>query len=391
MIDFDKLFAIGNSKINTSVKLNSKDKKAGMKIHCMEDYAQSMYDQYFASEVFQNKSGKDLQVNEIYTVKLKSYNPKESLVYANELNTYTSVYIPVRELINDSPAEVDAMLSMDHKMQVLIFRSEDGALYASERKCAAITYKQELDEFYKNNQHFTVKITELIDGGYIATYRGGVKCFLPGSQAAANVIYKFDDLLGKEIPVMIENFDSSNNLYIVSYKKYIRATLPTKISDLNFGKKYTGKLTAKPLDFGMFVEWDNYFTGLIHCTEFSSQQDYLNFSKNYASGSPIEFYIKDVTFKKGGEPRIVLTPDRNSISENRLAWQNLRDLAEGQILVFTVDKESRSLEVILPDDTVTYVKVDLDRVQHLLKKCSQIMVDRVDVLKNHIKFNFVTK
>lgn len=391
MIDFDKLFAIGNSKVNTSVKLNSKDKKAGMKIHCMEDYAQDMYNKYFSSEVFDSKTGKDLQVNQIYTVKLKSFNLKENLVHANELNTYTSVYIPIRELINDSPSEIDAMMSMDSKLKVIVFKSEDGAVYASEKKCAAITYKQELDEFYKNDQYFTVKVTDLIDGGYIAMYKNGVKCFLPGSQAAANVIYKFEDLLGQEIPVMIENFDSSNNLYIVSYKKYIRATLPSKISDLKFGQKYVGKLTAKPLDFGMFVEWNNYFTGLIHCTEFSSQQEYVAFSKNYTVGSTIEFYVKDITFKKGGEPRIVLTTEINSVSENRIAWQNLKDLAEGQTLDFTVDKESRSLEVILPDDTVTYVSVDLDKVRHLLKKSNQIKVDKVDIIKNHIKFNFVTK
>lgn len=392
MINYDKLFANGNSKTNSSVKLRPEDAKAGVKIHCMEDYAQEMYDWYFNSGTFNTaKSGKDLQVDQIYTVKLKSFNVKEGIVHANEINTFTSVYIPVRELIVDSISDIDAMLSLEPKLKVIVFRNEDGALFASERKCAAITYKQELDEFYKNDQYFTVKVTDLIDGGYIAMYKNGVKCFLPGSQAAANVIYNFEDLLGQEIPVMIENFDSSNNLYIVSYKKYIRATLSQRINELRFGKKYTGKLTANPLKFGMFVEWDNYFTGLIHCTEFSSEQEYVKFSSDYTVGSTIEFYIKDITSTKKGETRIVLTTDPNAVSENRLAWQKLKDQAEGQVLDFIVDKQSRSLEVILPDDTVTYVNIDLDKVRHLLKKCSQIKVDKVDILKNHIKFNFVTK
>ena len=70
------------------------------------------------------------------------------------------------------------------------------------------------------------------------------------------------DNLHKEIPVMVENFDSVNNLFIVSYKKYIKETLPQKVSDLSFGQKYTGTLTNNPYDFGVFVEFQNYYTGL---------------------------------------------------------------------------------------------------------------------------------
>lgn len=389
MPDFEKLFAIGNSKTNKTIKLTELDRKSGMKVFCQEDYAQELYDMLSGSQAFASPS-KDLEVGNVYTVKLKSVN-KDNVVHAHEINTFTSLFIPIRELIDSNPASVDALLLDGGKIKVIVSRKEDGVVYASEKQCAAITYRQELEELFKSDQYFTVKVTDLIDGGYITKFKNEIRCFLPGSQAAANVIHDFQELLGKEIPVMIENYDASNNLFIVSYKKYIRNTIGNRINDIRFGQKLTGKLTANPLDFGIFIEWDNYFTGLVHFTEFASKQDYFNYAKDLKAGSVIDFYVKDITFKKGGEPRIVLTLDVEAVSEDRLNWQNLKDLTENKVLDFTFDRDSRSLEVILPDDTVTNIPVDVEKVRHLIKKSTQIKVDKIDVFKHHIKYNFVTK
>ena len=387
MQNYDKLFANGNSKINKSVKLTAADARAGMKIFCQEDYAQDLYDILSKAETFKSPS-KDLEVGDVVTVKLKSIS-KDNIVHAQETNTYTSIFIPSRELIGYNPSELDAMILDGTKIQVIVTRKEDGTVFASEKDCAAITYKNELENLYKSEQYFTVKVTDLIDGGYITKFKNEVRCFLPGSQAAANVIHDFQELIGKEIPVMIENFDASNNLFIVSYKKYIKRTMVSRLSDIRFGQKLTGKLTANPLDFGIFVEWDNYYTGLVHFTEFANKQDYLNFAKELKAGSKIDFFVKDITFKRDGEPRIVLTLDENAVSKDRLDWQNLKDLAEGKTLDFYFDKDSGSLEVTLPDNTITNISVDVNRVKQFLKKSTQIKVDEIDILNHYIEFNFV--
>lgn len=383
---FENLFAIGNSKVNTTVKLTPTDRKAGMKIFCMEDYAQDMYNIMSGAGVFAVSIGKDLEIDRIYTVRLKSFDQKERLIHANEIGSMATVFIPIRELVDDSIDAVNAMIQTETKIKVVIYRKEDGEIFASERKCAAITYRQDLDDLYKGNQPFTIKIVDLIDGGYIALYRNSIKCFLPGSQAAANVIYDFSEYLGKELPVMIENFDSSNNLYIVSYKKYIKHTLPNRIHELNFGKQYTGTLTTNPYDFGIFVEWENYFTGLIHCSEFG--YDYQKVAKNYKVGDKIDFFVKDITFKKS-EPRIILTLNKNSINRDRIAWQEVKNQAEGKTLDFICDSQDQKLEIILPDDTVTYINIDINKFRHLIKKSKKIHIDQVDVIREYVKFNFI--
>lgn len=383
---FTRLFALGKSKVNTTVQLSAPDRKAGMKIFCQEDYAQDLYDFYSTSGTFASNISKDLQIDAKYSVKLKSYDDKAKVVHALETNTFAQVIIPVRELLTVDTDEIASLIANGAKINVVVFKKEEGEFHASERKFAALEYRKDLDQCFDSSEAFTVRLESLIDGGYIAMYRNAVRCFLPGSQAAANVIYDFTALLGQDVQVMIENYDDKNNLYIVSHKKFIKHTMPHRVHDLRFGEKYIGKLTADPISFGMFVEWEGFFTGLIHNSEFSN---YEEASKQYSAGSEIEFFVKDVTFKKG-DPRIVLTLNHDQVNENRIRWQEIRDQAEGQVLDYTLNREQKCLDVELPNGTVTGVNVNVDAVRHHIRRSTQIKVDRVDVLKEFVRFNFVT-
>ena len=53
-------------------------------------------------------------------------------------------------------------------------------------------------------------------------------------------------------------------------KKYIRHILPLKINELNKTTKYTGVVTGV-VKFGIFVEFDEIYTGLIHTSEMSDE------------------------------------------------------------------------------------------------------------------------
>ena len=387
IIDFDLFFNTHKSKYNESVVLSPKDKAAGVKILSKEPYAQELYNIYSGTGIFNLKNpAKDLELDQIYSVTLKSFDRKDRLICAEELVSKQAVFIPLRELIGNITIEdlQDTMVNST-QIKVMVYRKDNGEIFASERKCASLIFKQDLDGYLKNNEFFTIKVLELIDGGYIALYKNSIRCFLPGSQAAANIITDFSTLLGKEINVMVENYDSYNNLYIVSYKKYIKNTLSTRVHELKFGEKLTGVLTNKPYNFGVFVEWDNYFTGLIHQTDFIDYPSVMNTMK---SGDKIDFYVKDITSKKG-DTRIILTTDLNSVSESKLVWQKLKNDAEGKILDFEVDNNRGQLEVTLPNNTVTYITVDLNKLKHLTKKSNQIKVYKIDTLKQSIKFDFI--
>ena len=388
IVDFDWLFEQGNSKLNQSIKLTAEDRRSGMRVYCTEPYAQEMYDKYYSSTIRPGKvPSKDLDEGTVCKVVVRKIDHVEKVIETQDLLSLSTLYVPFREY-TASPALLEHENSTEAQVfKVVIYKVENGHYLASEKRCAAITYREDLEDFLKTDKWFYVKVISLVKGGYLAMYKGTIKCFLPGSHAAANVIRDFNEYLNKELPVMIESYDQANDLFIVSYKKYIKQTLPQRIHELKFGQKYTGILTNKPYEFGMFVEFQNYFTGLLHKTEFLN---YETESKNYHSGQEIDFYIKDITVKKG-EPRIVLTNSIDQISEDNLAWQDLKDRIEGKTLNYELDRRDFYLEIELPDST----NIFRSDVNHLkgrtrIAESGQIKVNKVDIIRRQMKYDFVT-
>lgn len=384
IIDFDLLFSQGNSKINTSIKLTEADRKAGLKIFCKEPYAQEVYDKYYSTLDRGFVASKDFEPGQICKVTAKSVNYETKVIEVQDDASMSTIYVPFREFSEEPSLLIHNEVSPSFK--VVIYKSDNGDYLGSEKRCAAISYREDLEDFMKTDKWFYVKVTNLVKGGYLALYKGHVRCFLPGSHAAANVIRDFNEYLNKEIPVMIENFDAANNLFIVSYKKYIKQTLPQRVHELKFGEKYTGTLTNNPYDFGMFVEFQNYYTGLLHKTEFAN---YEEFSKKYKSGDTIEFYVKDITMKKG-EPRIILTDSLDKISEENLAWQDLKNRIDGATLDFTLDKHDFHLEIELPD-TGSIFRTDVNHLKgrSRIADTGQIKIHKVDIIRKQLKFDFL--
>jgi ribosomal protein S1 len=100
---------------------------------------------------------------------------------------------------------------------------------------------------------------------------------------------------------MIEGYVEAKDIFIVSYKKYLNKIMDSKIQELDLTKKYKGYVTGTS-GFGVFVEWDSVYTGLIHKTEFSDD----NALSLLSSGSEIEFYVKEIKDNN----RLTLTLDK---------------------------------------------------------------------------------
>jgi small subunit ribosomal protein S1 len=384
VIDFDLLFSQGNSKINHKIKLTQADKKAGVRIFCKEPYAQELYDLYYSSGTALKPANKDFEVGRVCKVTAKRIDFDNKMIEAQDDATLSTIFIPFREFTAEPSLLIHNEISASFK--IVVYKVDGGDYLGSEKRCAALTYRDDLEEFSKTEKWFYVKVMNLVKGGYLALYKGTIKCFLPGSHAAANVIRDFNEYLNKEIPVMIENYDSANELFIVSYKKYIKQTLPQRVHELRFGEKYTGILTNKPYDFGMFVEFQNYFTGLLHKTEFPN---YEEVSRNYRSGDQIDFYVKDIVLKKG-EPRIILTDSLEKIGEDQLIWQSLKDTIEGKTLEFTLNKQNFNLEIQMPDsDRVFHTDVNHLKGRTRINDEGQIKVHRVDTIRKQLKFDFI--
>lgn len=386
LIDFEWLFNHGNSRINKSVKLTSEDRKSNMRVFCQEPYAQAMYDSFYSSS---SKLGrmpsKDFDINTVCKVVAKSIDFENKMIETQDLASMSTIYVPFREFGEDPNLLV--LNESSHTFKVIIYRVEDGHYLGSEKKCAAITYREDLEDFLAKESWFYVKVISLVKGGYLALYKGTIKCFLPGSHAAANVIRDFNEYLNKEIPVMIETYDSANDLFIVSYKKYIKNTLPQRIHELKFGVPYEGILTNDPYDFGMFVEFQNYFTGLLHKSEI---HNYDEVRKTMKSGDPVSFYIKEITMKKG-EPRIVLTVSKEQCDQESVVWQDLKDRLEGKVLDYDFDKNDFCLMVEMPDNPNVTFKTDVNhlRGKFRISDTGQIKVHKIDVIKKQMKYDFI--
>lgn len=372
-------------KYNTTVKLTPEDEKAGVKILCHELYAQELYDRYRATErsIASLSYSKDLQTGSPYLVRAKKISYESSEIYAEDVLSGTSIVIPFKEF----SGSLDLLVKDEESREfvAIIYRStQHGEYYGSEKKGIALALRQDLFNHSKNNTWFKVKLLKLIKGGYVALYQDQVECFVPGSHAAANIVHNFSDLIGKEIIVMVDNYDESNDLFILSYKKYVQHSMPQMITELQFDKEYTGVLTNKPYEFGVFVEIDGYYTGLIHKSEF---EDYQTIQKTMKTGDTIPVYVKDVTVKKS-QYRIVLTLFRDQINNEKARWQDLRNRAENKSFSYHVNSRKNSISIDIDGDNfeVSLKRKDLEKN---LTNYPKVRVYKVDPINKRLNFEFV--
>jgi len=372
------------SKYNTEVTLTPDDKNSGVKIYCQEDYAQELYDRMnkLESTGQLHTANKDLEENGVYRVKANLISFEDKLIHAEEIGSKTPVIIPFREYSKD--LEVLSR-GEGREFLIMVYKStKHGENYGSERKAISISYKQELFDHLKENTWFDVTITKLIKGGYLAVYKKEIECFIPGSHAAANVVHNFNDMLNKTLTVMVDNYDQTNDLFILSYKKYVTQSMPTMIENLEFNREYQGVLTNKPYDFGVFVEIDGYFTGLVHQTEF---ENYDVIRKTLKTGDKLNVFVKDIT-TKGGQFRVVLTLNSKSVNAEKLAWQKLREKTETKSFAYDVDPKKNSISIYIDGENyeVSLKRKDLEKN---LSRFPYVKVSKVDVLNKSLKFEFV--
>lgn len=383
--DVEDIFA-NTGKYNTRVKVTDEDAKAGIKIYCQEPYAQELYDKMKAYEKASGVSihaCKDLTIGQIYDVTANQISFDEKYIRSSEVNSAVEIIIP----FNEFASSIDELTKgEDTDFNVMITKIDSSGNYiGSQKRCLSTNYAKELKEHFANKTWFEVKIKKLINGGYVAMYKDTVECFIPGSHAGANVILDFSKLLGTTMNVMVDNYDKSNNLFILSYKKYIQKSMPIMVSELKFGHKYTGTLTNKPLDFGVFVEFEGYFTGLIHSSEF---EDYAEVKRTMKAGDEIDFYIKNVT-KKGSNFRVACTLDPETIDPEKKRWDELRSRTEGESFEYEVNSSNNTISIYIDGESykVTMRRRDLERN---LTHYPMVKVSKVDPINKNLKFEFVS-
>lgn len=178
---------------------------------------------------------------------------------------------------------------------------------------------------YAYNAH----VEEINGGGYIVNILG-IKCFMPGSLAAAGILTDFNSLVGKTLPVMIVNY-LPNSGFVVSYKKYLNTILPHKIqTELYPGLDVSTKVTGTSKN-GIFVQFKDkdgewLFSGLIHRSVMSPDFEKRFDHKEFRIGDEFRAYINNIIETDDGNYRVVISDTPPTVKEEKSETEEGLDL-----------------------------------------------------------------
>lgn len=289
------------------------------KVFSHEPYAQEMYDILSGMDIVK----KDVEENEMLRVidfKIVSKETEEMMaICENYISLYFNFskekrYFDILKMnFDDFCLWLDSSFQRsfleENKIYIKVENkiTNRGSLYKAHLQKLFEEFKEQINK-PKNAYYATVMSKN--QGGFLVDIQG-ITAFLPGSLAAANKINDFDLYLGKEIPVMIEDYFSTTNIFVVSFKKYLECILPNKLSKLKKNCIMTGTVTGTS-KYGIFMEFDEIFTGLLHVAEMSTYTlDNFNKGEIFIS-QEMTVWLKDIKNDK-----LILTEIDPSLKLNK--------------------------------------------------------------------------
>ena len=249
---------------------------------------ESIYNKSFPDQIG-NFFGKDLQENSSERIMITDFDASKG-VALGETPFGQTIIIDIRkeEKHMRKLGYPSIEITSGQILDVVIHKDLSGAFNGSVSAGYEKALKAELHRSIKEEDcAFKVKVKNVCNGGFMVDL-SGIECFLPGSLAAANRIMNFADYVGKQLTVMVEIYDSKRDIFVVSFKKYLKKIIDGEVKGLSFSSKYQGNVTGASGN-GVFVEWDDIFTGIIPIDD--SNREKLSELK---SGDSIEFYVIDI-------------------------------------------------------------------------------------------------
>ena len=247
-----------------------------------------MYEKTLPDNGF-NASGKDLQNNTSEKITVTVVDSKNGVALGESPFGQT--------IIIDTKKEEKSMRKLGYPsieiekgqiLDVVITKDPSGSFNGSVSAGYEKALKNELYRSIKSEDcAFKVKVKNVCNGGFMVDL-SGIECFLPGSLAAANRIMNFADYVGKELNVMVEMYDQRRDIFVVSFKKYLKKIIDSAVQDLSFSSKYTGTVTGLSGN-AVFVEWDEIYTGVVSMDDTNRSE-----MEKCKSGDSIEFYVVDI-------------------------------------------------------------------------------------------------
>jgi predicted RNA-binding protein with RPS1 domain len=331
----------------------------GGKVYCHESYAEDLCKLMAGIEVFDKelKPGMIMKMIDIHGVNDKEMNiTLEGLADAivkldGERKFFAMLGLTQEEFTKNikNPDWKSSFLNQGYHVKIEgISPYNRASLYAGQTEKIKNEFMAQITE---NTSAYYGRIVGKNHGGFIINVQG-IDGFLPGSLAATNIVRDFDEMIGKEIPVMVEDYLRESSTFVFSYKKYISKILPQKIEELDRDKQYTGSVTGTA-KYGIFIEFDEIFTGLIHASKMTPELKEEFKNNTIKAGRKVTFWIKEITADK----KIILTDEDPTIRQKEIA--EFRDASLGAV---------KGGEVISVQPFGTLVRIQKDIVGMISQK-----------------------
>lgn len=210
-----------------------------------------------------------LQSGEIVKGRIIGYNNAEIFV---DLGYKSDGIISVSEYSDDPDFKPEINLKIGDEIEVFIIRVNDGEgnVQLSKKKVDAMKSIGLIEQAFENGTPVDVKVTEVTTGGLLAT-AGGVRVFIPASQAGERYVKDLSEYLKKTITVKIIEYNKQKRKIVGSQRVLLsakRESIETEFwGSIEVGKAYDGVVKSLT-DFGAFVDIGG-VDGLVHISELS--------------------------------------------------------------------------------------------------------------------------
>ena len=298
----------------TSLKVNKNIKtKNNEKVFSHESYAQELYDAYANVHVIGSKElvkNSLVHISDIDTIDddtlMLTINGGSNnvVVDLNKEHQFFNQFNVGDDKTMDKEMFVEALKDPKFKEQLLGMDlnakiTEGDVEKASIWNGYVETLEREMKEqITKKSKAYYATIMSTNKGGFVVDIMNTVKAFMPGSMAAANRVTDFESMVGKKFEVMIESYDP-NYGFVVSRKKFLKTMLPVKLRELedmletDKDHVFDGKVTGTT-SFGVFVELDEFITGMLHKTLVKDETREAMRNNEIAAGSNVQVYVHKI-------------------------------------------------------------------------------------------------
>ncbi|MCT4688320.1 30S ribosomal protein S1 [Vallitalea sp.] len=180
--------------------------------------------------------------------------------------------IPKSEYSNYPEVELRDTVKPGDKLKVKVLRVNDGEgqVLLTYKRILAEQGLSKIEEYYKNKEHLTAKVSLVLAGGLVAIV-DEVRIFIPASLVSDEYVDNLRDFLGKEITFVISEFNLKKGRIIGNRKQLLLADRQNRIKEsmekIEVGMVVTGNI-KNVTDYGAFVNIDG-IDGLIHISQMS--------------------------------------------------------------------------------------------------------------------------